>query len=105
MKLCDDFDFYSSTVRNSDFNVNVMEFTVNFITGSMNGDSDCLTISILDDDDLEGDHVFTVSLDLPASPVTLTDPSSSPVTITDNDGKGHAWLWACYSINICQLEK
>ena len=81
----------------SDFTVpNPMEMTVNFGTGSMNGDSDCLTISILDDDALEGDHMFTVSLVPPASPITLTDPSSSPVTITDNEGKGRAWLWACY---------
>ena len=102
MELCG--DFYSSTVQDSDFTVpNVTELTINFSAGSMNGDTDCLTISTLDDDALEGDHVFTVSLNLTAFPVTLTTPSSSPVTITDNDGKGHAWLWACYSIIICQL--
>ena len=82
---------------NSDFTVpNAMELTVNFGSGSMDGDSDCLTISIIDDNALEGDHVFTVSLAPPASPITLTDPSSSPVTITDNDGKWREWLWACY---------
>ena len=62
------------------------EFDVFFASGSVNGDTDCINISILDDDALEGDHSFTVSLNPPAAPVTLTTLSSSPVTITDNDG-------------------
>ena len=62
------------------------ELDVFFASGSVNGDTDCLTIFILDDNALEGDHSFTVSLNPPAAPVTLTTPFSSPVTITDNDG-------------------
>jgi len=90
-ELYDDLYQCSSTVQNIDFNVpDPMEMTVIFTAGSMNGDQDCLTISILDDDALEGDHSFSVSLNPPAPPVTLTTPSSSPVTITDNDGRGNA---------------
>jgi len=62
-----------------------------FTVGSMNGTTDCLTISILDDDALEEDHTFSVSLNPPVFPVTLTNPSSSPVTITDNEGRGHGF--------------
>ena len=75
------------TVDGEDFTVtDTTELDVFFAAGSMTGDTDCLTITILDDDALEGDHSFTVSLNPPAAPVTLTTPSSSPVTITDNDG-------------------
>ena len=63
------------------------QLTVFFEAGSVNGDTDCINITILDDDALEGDHSFTVSLNPPDFPVTLTTPSSSPVNITDNDGK------------------
>ena len=71
-----------------------------FTVGSMNGTTDCLTISILDDGALEGNHTFNVSLNPPASPATLTTPSSSPVTITDNEGKGHGFELA---INFDEL--
>ena len=75
----------------SDFTIlDPTEMNIMFTVGSMNGDQDCLTISIIDDDALEGDHSFSVSLNPPAPPVTLTSPSSSPVTITDNDGRGNA---------------
>ena len=75
------------TVDGEDFTVtDTTELDVFFAAGSMTGDTDCLNITILDDDALEGDHSFTVSLNPPAAPVTLTTPSSSPVTITDNDG-------------------
>jgi len=70
----------------SDFTIpDPTEMNIVFTTGSMNGDQDCLTISILDDGALEGNHTFNVSLNPPASPATLTTPSSSPVIITDNE--------------------
>ena len=76
-----------STVDGEDFSVtDPTQLNVFFEAGSMNGNTDCINIAILDDAALEGDHSFTVSLDTPAAPVTLTSPSSSPVTITDNDG-------------------
>jgi len=62
------------------------QLNVSFASGSMNGDIDCINITILDDDALEGDHSFTVSLNPPDFPVKLTTPFSSPVTIFDNEG-------------------
>ena len=74
-------------VEGDDFSVpDPTELDVFFASGSVNGDMDCINISILDDGALEGDHSFTVSLNPPAAPVTLTTPSSSPVIITDNEG-------------------
>ena len=76
-----------STVEGVDFNVtDLTQLNVSFASGSMNGDTDCINITILDDDALEGDHSFTVSLNPPALPVKLTAPFSSPVTIFDNEG-------------------
>ena len=93
LELCDDLCQCSSTALGSDFTIpDPTEMNIMFTTGSMNGDQDCLTISILDDDALEGDHSFSVSLNPPAPPFTLTTPSSSPVTITDNESRGNAEL-------------
>ena len=76
-----------STVEGVDFNVtDLTQLNVSFASGSMNGDTDCINITILDDDALEGDRSFTVSLNPPALPVKLTTPFSSPVTIFDNEG-------------------
>ena len=85
-KLCDDV-FIFPAVEGVDFSVtDPTQLNVSFASGSMNGDTDCVNITILDDDALEGNHSFTVSLNPPAAPVKLTTPSSSPVTITDNEG-------------------
>ena len=73
-----------STVGGVDFSVtDPTQLNVFFEAGSMNGDTDCINITILEDNTLEGDHSFTVSLNPPALPVKLTTPSSSPVTITE----------------------
>lgn len=78
---------YLSIVQGVDFSVpDLTELNVFFAAGSVNGNTDCINIAILDDNALEGDHSFTVSLNPPAAPVTLITPSSSPVTITDNEG-------------------
>ena len=74
-----------STVEGVDFSVtDPTQLNVFFEAGSMNGDTDCINITILDDSAVEGDHSFTVSLNPPDFPVTLTTPSSSPVTIEGN---------------------
>ena len=75
------------TVEGDDFTVSdPTDMDVFFAAGSVNGNTDCINITILDDDALEGDHSFTVSLNPPDLPVKLSTPSSSPVTITDNEG-------------------
>lgn len=53
--------------------------------------SACTSLSIIDDDVLEEDHDFTVSLESTFPPVTIGTPSSVAVTIIDN-GKYWAQL-------------
>ena len=55
-----------------------------FTAGSMDGDSQCATIDIIDDDDVEGEHTFTVSLQTPSSNGVIGTQSTATVTITDN---------------------
>ena len=61
---------------------------VTFSSGDMEGDTDCATYGIIDDDNLEFDHVFTVSVSsfTPTGPsVSATIPSTA-VTINDDEG-------------------
>jgi len=60
---------------------------VTFFSGNTTGDTACATYVIIDDDNLEFDHEFTVSLSTvtPTGPVVST-PSSTVVTITDDEG-------------------
>ena len=79
--------FIFPAVEGVDFSVtDPTQLNVSFEAGSVNGDTDCINITILDDDALEGNHSFTVSLNPPAAPVKLTTPFSSPITIFDNEG-------------------
>ena len=48
-----------------------------------------LTIIVLDDDVLEGDHTFTVSIDSNNLDVSLGSPRSIVVTINDDDCKSN----------------
>ena len=49
----------------------------------------CINITTIDDDNVEGDQAFTVSISSVSLPnsVTLLDPSMQTATLTDNDGK------------------
>ena len=47
----------------------------------------CAMVSIIDDDALEGDHEFTVSISMTAPPITI-DSTAIEVTIEDNEGMG-----------------
>lgn len=60
-----------------------------FNPGSMNGQRQCATFTIIDDDTLEGDENFQVSLDSPTGGANLDEPMSATVTITDNDSRLH----------------
>ena len=57
-----------------------------FNAGSVSGQIECTTFTIVDDDLLEGDENFQVSLDSPTGGANLDDPISATVTIIDNDG-------------------
>ena len=54
-----------------------------------------LTIMVLDDDVLEGDHTFTVSIDSNNLGVTVGTPSSIVVTINDDDCKSNQIICTC----------
>ena len=51
-----------------------------------NGSLSCAYITIIDDDALEGDHNFTVMVDMTEPPITIGGPSSAQVNIEDNEG-------------------
>ena len=58
-----------------------------FTEGSMNGDTGCVNIPILEDPDFEGDHTFQVEIGS-VSP-SIVDPPLNlvAVTIMDDGGK------------------
>ena len=53
-----------------------------------NGDSQCIEVTVTDDDIFEGDQQFTVSIDSasPSSVASIGSPNSLTVTIEDNNG-------------------
>ena len=57
-----------------------------FNAGSMNGQQVCATFTVIDDDVLEGDESFQVSLDSPTGGANLEEPITATVTIIDNEG-------------------
>ncbi len=56
-----------------------------FISGATNSAVQCVDISILEDDALEGNQTFTVTLTTPDLDVMLGNDMNT-ITITDNDG-------------------
>ena len=56
-----------------------------FNAGSMDGQEVCATLNIIDDNVLEGDEQFQVSLSSPTGGANLEDPSTAFATILDND--------------------
>ena len=61
---------------------------VTFSSGDMAGDTACAAFGILNDDNLESDHAFTVNLESVTSrgPV-LSAPFSTTVSINDDEGR------------------
>ena len=59
-----------------------------FISGSSDGDVVCTTIMLLDDDALEGNQTFTLSIirALDDDPGVLIGINTTIITLTDNDG-------------------
>ena len=51
-----------------------------------NGDTACDTITIVDDDVLEGEHSFEIQIVRTGPMLSTIDPASTVVTIQDNDG-------------------
>ena len=61
-----------------------------FMEGSVNGDTGCVNIPILEDPDFEGDHTFQVEVGS-VSPSIVDPPNLVAVTIMDDGGK---MLWS-----------
>ena len=57
-----------------------------FVFTPTNTNSMQLSISIVDDGDLESDETFQVELTVNSALATAVDPSLSAVTIRDNEG-------------------
>ena len=73
----------SASDAGSDF-VDPGAVTLTFPAGSMDDNSQCATIDIMDDFDVEGEHSFTVSLQNPSSNGVIGTQATATVTITDN---------------------
>ena len=60
---------------------------VAFSSGDLVGDTACATLGIINDNNLESDHEFTVNLEsvTPPGPV-ISIPSSTIVSISDDEG-------------------
>ena len=62
--------------------------TVTFTVGQGDGDSQCLSVTILNDNDFEGDHDFTVQImSIEPSSVDIVTTAMGSVVIEDDDGE------------------
>jgi len=61
---------------------------VTFSSGDAQGDTACATFGIINDNNLESDHEFTISLSgvTPTGPVVVMGSSTTVVTISDDEG-------------------
>ena len=75
------------SVAGQDFNAPSLP-EVTFSSGDAQGATACATFGIINDDNLEFDHEFTVSLSgvTPTGPVIVMGSSTTVVTITDDEG-------------------
>ena len=63
---------------------------VTFEEGAVDGDTECISISILNDNDFENDRSFQAQFMAvsPADKPTELDSARATILIQDNDGKG-----------------
>ena len=62
-------------------------FNVTFdATTSATDTSACISVPLIDDASLEGDHDFMVSIDSTSPMISIGIPASVTVTILDNEG-------------------
>ena len=72
-----------------------------FPTSSMEGDTSCVNISILQDLDLEGDHEFDIEVTSATPSVVMVGmPSEETVTILDDESRCTVCI---HSISKCML--
>ena len=92
---------------NEDYSV-TPPVTVVLPTGFQNGQDVCETIGLINDNNFEGDHTFTVQIMPPVAPTGVNinvDPALASITLQDNDGECveqpllvHLILWAVSSL-------
>ena len=75
-----------SAVAGSDYEMTTMNLT--FPISSMDTDTECLNITIMEDTLVEGEETFTVTLTTGLGVTTGTDVTT--VTIMDNEGISYA---------------
>ena len=63
---------------------------------AVNGDMICIDIAIIDDDDYEANHDFSLSIHLSVSPTLATVGPNAIITIQDNGGKNNI-QYTCYT--------
>ena len=83
------YSFSTHIVEGVDYTVTSSDvFEATFVAGSMIGSTACHNITILDDDDLEGPHNFSMRISGTNSSGSqiMTDAASAIVDIQDNDG-------------------
>lgn len=81
--------FSIHTVEGVDYTISSSDvFEATFTAGSMVGNTTCDSITILDDDDLEGPHNFSVEISGTNSSGSqiMTDGAFATVEIQDNEG-------------------
>ena len=82
-----------------------LDIVLSFPPGSVNGAVDCVTVIPIDDDVLEADEQFTVTLSSPTGGANLASPSMADVVILDNEGGEILYsarniiLWGLHSLN------
>ena len=90
-----EINFSFLSVNGQDFTSPAMP-TVVFNTGADNGDTVCTSITIIDDDDFEGDHSFTADIDAitPSTIDIMLSTTAAEIVIQDDEGE----------INFCDAQ-
>ena len=79
-------------------------FQATFVaTSTSDGDTACDSITLIDDDVLEGEHSFEIQITSTDPLLTNISPSSTTVTIQDNEGSASTivtqWYYIFYIIS------
>ncbi len=63
------------------------DFQIVFDTDALSGVMECVIVTINEDNDVEGEEQFAVTIAGTSLPIELSEDASVTVLITDNDGK------------------
>ena len=103
---------FCDTVLGGDFTLEAGDvFEATFVAmSSSNGDTACDSITIIDDDVLEGEHSFEIQIASTDPMLTNISPASAMVTIQDNEGSAstiasHFSTQWCYILLVINFVK